>query len=175
MNKKISEIIIFLLIILTSCSRLNDPQDRHGEFLVYLLKDENLTTEDAESINMENLELAGEPWLETEEIKYYDFSSHTIYLKKEKEDFITSFDVSVFGRPFVVIAGNERIYLGSFHTPISSWMPKGPRIEHLDTDPKDIIQIKKAANIYNDPDFIDMRNDIRIKQALMRFKIYREN
>lgn len=60
----------------------------------------------------------------------------------------------------------ERIYLGSFHTLISSWLPKTPMVIDLAVDnPEKAIVISRAP-IFNDSLTADVRSDKRIDQAL---------
>ena len=175
-NTKISSFlfICFIFILFISCKSTSDPEYNQGRFSIYLLKDENTTTVQAEQLDLEDLELADKPWLTTEEIEYYEFSTHKIKLKKDKTNWPEYTEVSLEGNPFVIIAGNSRIYLGSFWNLASSMFSCTPRIEIPNFLGENQMQIKVAAHSELNPDFVDLRNDIRIKQALMRFGIYKE-
>ena len=105
-------------------------------------------------------------------IKFYEFSTHTIYLKKEKSIDDHSF---LYAKPFVVIASNSRIYLGQFYYFYSSYIGKNPMIVDFGLFDKNqlIVKINKALGS-QDPNFVDVRNDYRIMISLMKFGIYRD-
>ena len=158
------------------CSNPLSLQSEYDQFSIYLLNGQNITTEKAEKYELSDLQLQAQPWLSINDIEFYDFSTHCIYLKEDISslfggDSITIFN-EIFGTPFVLVADGERCYLGSFYTSISSWMPKGPRIEDIDwwQYPKDVIRINRAA-YFDGADFStfeDVRNDNRIRNGLLK-------
>jgi len=73
---------------------------------------------------------------------------------------------STMSSAFVVVANDERCYLGRFHPPFSSQMPMTPIISDYPSSelpPKDVISIKYPFR----PDgSADLRNDSRIRDAI---------
>ena len=81
-------IFIVMVILLWNCERNKNPISPDANdlaFAIYFLKDENLKIKDVFNKNINDLELASSPWLTDQDIRFYDWSSHCIYLKKEKE------------------------------------------------------------------------------------------
>lgn len=152
------------------------PEDEPGQFSIYLLADTTINTEKAEEYEISQLQLQAEPWLSKNDIEFYDFSSHCIYLKKDRSSVFRNITMIVSGRPFVVVANGERCYLLSYHPMASSFAPMVPRIDAFDSFlyPKDVIHISKSNQFYNESlyTFIDERNDIRIRNALVHDNIF---
>ena len=87
---------------------------------LYFLADMR-TLEEALSSPIEKLPLAIEPWIGKGHVAGYDISSHAILL----EDGVRPADVRppLSGKPFVFVAGGERLYVGAVWTPLSSLLP----------------------------------------------------
>jgi hypothetical protein len=79
----------FLIGIFLSCgnepSAPDGPTDKNGKskFAFYLLADTTLTIDDVFGQPYNTLELSTEPLISTEDIEFYDRSSHGIYLKQK--------------------------------------------------------------------------------------------
>jgi len=110
-------ILVFswLVLPLTGCDNAcveQNEQEHKDVFSVYLLAEK---LEDEPPYDLTDLKLQEEPWLSIEDIDYYDFSTHYIYLKEDK--------TSLFGEElrnisdFVVIAKDEML-LGTFSSPV---------------------------------------------------------
>lgn len=104
--------------------------------------------------------------LTDKEIRIYNWKEHAFTLEEgfsleEKLDG----KVPTSGKPFVVVADSERIYLGSFWTPISSlYIPDLPTIYSIWSAGNDIgTYTTKYGNEQGDP-----RADIRISESLKR-------
>jgi hypothetical protein len=111
-----------------SCSKIDDNHDNSEyNFAIYLLEDPNIKINDIltfELVNQDSqalakTELQKNPWLTDNDIEIYDFSSHLLYLKKNKYDFLpkpVELDVpsSWYDKPFVVVAGGIKRYVGCF-------------------------------------------------------------
>lgn len=122
--KRIIILTSLLLLFAISCE-INE--DSAGNFSIYLLKDDGLSYLDIKDMNIDDLELKDDPWISSDDIKFYDFSTHYIYLNKSKSRFIDeladSCQLYMFhfsSKPFIVKAGNQRIYSGSFFSEASS-------------------------------------------------------
>lgn len=169
---------IILLFIFTSCSKDDNPLSSqiNSEFSIYLLKDQNITFQEAEESELNELVLNGAPWLNINDISMYDFSTHYIYLKTNKDKLFEGMmnDNHIFTdfliKPFVLVAGNQRIYLGSFISSLSSVLCAGPHINDLDQlfFPSDVL----VLNGCNFDEWNDMRNDSRIRDALIAENVY---
>lgn len=159
-------IIPFLLISCTDRNATGPPGE--SDFALYFLADSSLGAYEAMQQGIMQLELESEPWLFEEHIKYYDFSSHCIYLKTDKRDFFESYDEGRFeplliDRPFVVVASGSRCYVGSLHSGALSTMPPGPYMDELDVwfYPRDVMHISRAWVAEEDVRSVD-----QIRQSL---------
>lgn len=130
--------IILLVFILASCSD-NDfefPFEGDGTKIeIYLIKDEKIETFDAfKEVDINDLE--SNPWLSHTDIDFYDWSSHTFYLKHEKSE------NNRRGRNFVLTADKKPVITGFFYSMFMSYIPPFPTIINDNSGvfyPKDII------------------------------------
>ncbi len=80
-----------LLLLFIGCQSednlINPAED--STFGIYLLKDRTLSIGQIQNKNIDELELESKPWLASTDIDFYDYSSHCIYLKKDKSEFFT--------------------------------------------------------------------------------------
>jgi len=127
---KIRHIIIVLLLIIfaMSCTPINEPEDGYP-YAIYFLQNDNLIITDVMDKDLNSLRLESDPWLTSDDIDFYDWSSHCIYLKEDKGNFIPGWDTiqpfKMFPRdwadkPFVVTSNGQREYLGYFFSPAYS-------------------------------------------------------
>jgi hypothetical protein len=132
--KKIFFIATFLLIISCSQDSINDLK-KANNINIYLIKEGQLELHDSE-IDLDALLLESSPWLKSTEIDFYDWSSHSFYLKNEKEK------GHLGGRHFVVTSGNKRLFAGIFFPMLLSSLPALPSIFPEDGlfSPKDVIR-----------------------------------
>jgi hypothetical protein len=144
---------------------------------IFLLADENIDSITAVEMPLSELVLRDEPWITSEDIELYDFSSHCIYFKEEAPP-LPVISVSLKGNPFVVTADGQRCYLGSLWAPGSSFSPV-PNIPLIDTInftlPRDIIRIYYKSFVSSSEEnrqMQDVRNDPRIMQVLIRDEQY---
>ncbi len=158
-----------IVIGFPSCGDTVQPGDG-VRFGLFLLRDASLTTMDVQTIPLDSLTLDEAPFISYDDIIAYERSVHRMYLRENPSHYFLSDSDGViwkiFGTPFVVVAGGERIYLGSFYTAISSWLPGTPMITDYQVD-----QIGKSLTISpaplgDSPGFIDVREDERILTAL---------
>jgi len=157
----------FCLLILPLASCVKGSQQDNNDFAIYLVADADQLSLDSlyslEQSNLLDLKLENEPWLTLKDVHYYDISTHYIYLK----DKAFTLDVDVkksYIKPFVVVAGGERCYLGYFLSWASSWLPLGPYVSYPTFLADDIIAIK--SHLLDGE--IDERNDPRIREALTK-------
>ncbi|MFB0516048.1 MAG: hypothetical protein ACETWG_05520, partial [Candidatus Neomarinimicrobiota bacterium] len=114
--------ITSVLIGLIGCDT-TEPEDE-SDFALYFLANDSMGTYEAMQQGISRLELELEPWLSEKDIEFYDFSTHFIYLKTDKGDFFEGYDEDnrinflLVDKPFVVVAGGSRCYIGSLHDPL---------------------------------------------------------
>lgn len=172
-------IFILSMTILFSCSTDRDPfsvTDEGSYFGIYFLEDTSITEQDVAKMDMQSLVLRSDPWLTHQDIELYDFSAHCIYLKKDKSHFFEKFEGGLYqfspvliSRPFVVVAGTERCYVGALHSSALSLAPVGPYIDELDVGhfPSDVIHISRA---WSDDD--DVRSSPKVKDVLIKQDLF---
>jgi hypothetical protein len=169
--RRISKLFIclFLIAIFVSCNNSVAPEF-NDRFAIYLLKEDTLLTKDVENLSISKLQLKSEPVLTYNDIILYDSENHKIYLNNNFSNYLgkdsTRVFSKIFGVPFVLVANGGRIYLGSFVTGISSWLPKTPKIVDYSVNNMEKSFIISGAPIYDESTFIDIRNDNRIFTAL---------
>lgn len=162
MQKSISAI---LLLILLSCSTNKSPLSPSSEssFSIYLLKDHSLNLQQIKDMSINDLILDDTAWISGDDIEFYDYSTHCIYLSKEKNEFFTKeLSISMNDQPFVVKANNKRCYIGSFHSGAMSLAPTKPHIDEISTMffPTDVLYINPGW------DSVDERNNTEIEISL---------
>ena len=122
-------ICLILLLILYNCDRNNNPLYQYDEndfaFVIYFFHNENLKMKDVYDKDLSELKLSHVPWLSGKDIRFYDWSSHCIYLKKDKTHFFPNWENNKFNefslewadKPFVVVGNGKRCYTGYFPKP----------------------------------------------------------
>jgi hypothetical protein len=163
--KTISYFIV--LLFLTSCLgdienyRNNLPSDIE----VYIVKEGQLTVHEVD-VDLNSLKLENQPWVKSNEIDLYDWSSHTFYLNTEKEKEKYS------GRHFIVVSGNERLFLGVFFPIYMSSFPQMPSIIPEDDIfyPKDVIHFGQLGHHFTGK----MEEQNEFKKTLISSGILRE-
>ena len=155
-------IVVIASLLLIDCTQSTNNQNGENEFGIYLLLDKSITTSEAKTINLGLLKLQTEPIICLDDIISYDWSTHTIDLQTEAFERFKSLDtmnVSTYGLPFLVLVGNERIYLGNIYPMYSS-------LYHFDLPTINVapfidMKIEKPLD-----EFEDTRTDSRIFEVL---------
>ncbi len=168
-----------LVLMLASCEKHLDPigPDDGSGFSIYLLEDSTITIADAIGKNLNDLKLCSTPWLSAQDIDFYDFSSHCIYLKADKGMFFPALNRGLFphgwwARPFVAVANGQRRYLGVFHGGFSNWNWPVPYIEDFENTqmyPEDVLHV---SWIWLLRDNGDSRNDQTVRRSLEQGALY---
>jgi hypothetical protein len=132
-----------------------------NEFSIYLVKD--LSTTEAMSKKLDDLPLETIPVLTDKEIRTYNWTEHEFTMKEgiSLEEKLEG-KVPGIGKPFVVVVDNQRIYLGSFWSYLSSqFNPDIPKISSgwLKGSDNDMYKIEYGKNP-------DPRDDTKIFEAL---------
>ncbi len=174
-------LLVFLLLILSSgCEKENPIVPVYdGEFAIYFLKDSTLKIKDILDKDISRLELAEAPWLTANDIEFYDFSSHCIYLKKDKSYLFPNYYEGYYqlpkswtDRPWIVVANNVACYQGYFVTDASIDVFPFPEISALEVGtwgyPKDIITSEWIFWFFHS----DPRDNELVKEALIQSGLY---
>ncbi|MGO4696814.1 hypothetical protein AB4Z50_21270 [Paenibacillus sp. 2TAB26] len=164
---KLSAIKLFvslniMLFLIMGCNSSNEESDVN-EFSIYLVKE--LSTTDAMSKELNDLSLETIPVLTANEIRTYNWIEHE-FIMKESISLVEKLEgkVPASGKPFVVVVGNDRIYLGSFWSNLSSLYSHDidiPKISSnwLKGSDKEIYQIRYGK-------IPDTRDNTKIFEAL---------
>ncbi|HSO85311.1 MAG TPA: hypothetical protein VLQ91_02080 [Draconibacterium sp.] len=158
---------LFVLVFFTSC--LGDIEYyrnySQSDINIYLVKEGQITIHESD-VDLNSLELERNPWLKNNEIEFYDWSSHTFYLNTEKEKKKYS------GRHFVVVSGDERLFIGVFFPMYMSSFPQMPSISPEDGlfYPKNVIHFGQLG--YQFTGNIEEQNEFR--KALIASDLLRE-
>jgi hypothetical protein len=123
--KKLGFVLLALTLLLTACAeKAETPAAGNGEaFELYLVADPQMAGPDLVNYDLDELPLAEDPILVTDDLASYDWDFHAINLTDEayqKMLSIFSGGMPMSGVPFVILSHGERIYAGSFWSPLSS-------------------------------------------------------
>lgn len=142
-----------------------DNQSHANQINIYLVKGENLRVDDS-NIDLNSLELESDAWVKSSEIEFYDWSSHTLFLNTEKEKEKHS------GRYFVVAAGNDRLFLGTFFSMFMSSIPSMPSIIAEDGlfSPKDVLRFGQLGHRFTG----EINQQPAFKEALISYGLLRD-
>lgn len=167
MKRTLLLFLLFMIIIISSCGILSP--DQSSAFSIYLLNDKSITIYNNPGNRTLNKQLEATPILSAEDIEYYDWSTHCIYLKSDKATIRARFmdstaSILTIGA-FVVASKGQPEYYGFFHSLLLSIAASTPNISafSFDFNPPDIISIDASWN--NDEP--DTRNNDKVKQALI--------
>jgi hypothetical protein len=139
------------------------------------LQDSTITMAQAFSHGPSEFVLCPRPWLSVEDIEFYDFSSHCIYLKQEKSVFFPvlekggMFPFSWWVKPFVVLASGQPRYLAMFNSGLSNADWPVPCIVDLGQYPSDVLHIEWHWLLHGSA---DSRNDAMTRRALEEAGLY---
>ncbi|TFE25243.1 hypothetical protein [Cohnella luojiensis] len=151
-----------MLFLIVGCNNGN-KENAVNEFSIHLVKDLSIT--EAMSKKLNDLPLETIPVLTDKEIRTYNWKEHEFTMKEgiSLEEKLEGIIPGSGGKPFVVVVGIERIYLGSFWSNSSSqfYAFDIPRISSmwLKRSDNDIYKINHGKN--QNP-----RGDTKIFEAL---------
>ena len=142
--------LLFIVLCFIGCKEIPIAPVNNNSFAIYFLKDTTLTIKDILDIKLGDLKLADNPWITQDEIKFYDWSSHCIYLKKDKSNFFPNYHEGFYqiplswtDRPWIVVANKIPCYQGFIVTDASINIFPFPEISGLEAGtweyPKDIL------------------------------------
>lgn len=163
---------LLLLALFWSCENkdfdfeIELPFEADGtQIEIYLVKTERLENfNPIEEVNVKVLEEI--PWLAHDQIEFYDWSSHTFYLKEEQT-------ASKGGNYFVLTADKEPVFTGFFYSSLMSSFPPLPIIvtDYNFGSPKDVLTLHRFG-------FIDtegiMDNDSKYRREMENSGLLKE-
>lgn len=181
MRLKVQTFMI-ILTILISCEKNNNPLSPCSKsdyvFAIYFLRDDNLKMKDVYDKSLSELRLSLVPWLYDKDIRFYDWSSHCIYLKEDKTHLIPDWENKRYNafppewadKPFVVVANGTRCYLGYLERALSPsplWIAAQISDIMNDMYPLDVLFIEWIWLYHDYP-----QNNPNVKNALMKAGLY---
>jgi len=167
--------LLLLILILYSCDKNPTRNEKSNySFAMYFLSDTTLKIQDVHEIPINELKLQNKPWISEDDIEFYDWSSHCIYLNNNKKPkLINNFEIPInlYNRPYIVTANDMPEYLGYIgHNPYYDL----PYISSYSLGyyfPEDIILIGEWPRLFVD---YDPRNNINVKDALINSELVKE-
>jgi hypothetical protein len=155
------------ILLFTSC--LGDVENYRSnsqpDINIFLVKEGQLSIQESD-VDLNSIELESTPWVKSTEIELYDWSSHTFYLNTEKEK------AKYSGRHFVVVSGDERLFIGVFFPMYMSSFPQMPSISPEDAIfyPKNIIHFGQLGHQFTG----NLEEQNEFKKALISSDLLRE-
>jgi hypothetical protein len=123
-------LMLGLLALMAACSG-STVTTSPGSFAIYTLQDTTMSVAEAAARDLSGLALADAPFVTANDILEYSWSrqswSITADLRARLEELARKPYQSA-GIPFVVVVGEERVYLGAFWYWYSSTVPSVPHI-----------------------------------------------
>jgi hypothetical protein len=165
----ISITAIFLMFF--GCKSNSTDSEPGNNFSIYLTK--NVENNSPAKISLDKIILEDEPIIAEKSVEYYEWANHKLRFSNEAKEKI-KLKEPLFGRYFIIIASNQRVYWGLFTDGASSMGCNNPVIMVLSrTVPKDssfitnefVIDRAYPAYIGNENDK-DLREDQRVFNAL---------
>lgn len=178
-NMKYPVIVFLLFFLLSGCTKDDNPliTNEPTGFGIYFLADSTIKIQDLLGKDISQLKLQSTPWISEKDIEFYDWSSHCIYLKKDKSSLFPNYfegyyqlPLSWTDRPWVVVANSLPCYLGYFVTDASVITSPFPEITVLEVDtwgyPKDIITSGWIWLLHSDPRDNELAKESLIQSGL---------
>lgn len=174
--------IIFLLCTIIQSCNDEKPTEPTTEidFAVYFLNDNSAKINEVFGADPIDLKLSDVPWFTQDDIEFYDWSSHCIYLKRDKSYLFDEFDTfdleyfythSLLHKPFVLVSEDTPSYIGYFQGVLASSPWPLPEIIDIEITqyPKDLLHIDWPYTFAS-----DLRDDTNVKEALRNLGILHE-
>jgi hypothetical protein len=156
---KLTAVIVCILLISSSCSAPN-----HKGFAIFLTKGD---IPPAQMPTLSHVDIAEQPVIAMNDIITYNAKTHEITLTAKAFDRISSLEVPVRGKSFMVCVDMKPIYWGAFWTPISSISFDGVTIwKPLSSQDPKVIKLELG---YPSPSFYkgeDPRNNAEVMKSL---------
>jgi len=163
MNHSFTSFIIYSILLLSSGDAQIKSDPSPSGLAIYCLKDSSITTTQADRLPLDSLVLTSNPFLSERDIITYHWSTHIIDVQPRIDTVLNAMGKWWYksaGVPFVVVVGNQRIYLGTFWWYYSSSLPPVTCIVVPTSHPK-----LSYNSFCQQP---DKRSDMRIHDALVK-------
>ena len=152
-------VMVCVLLMTTSCHAPN-----HEGFALYLTEGD---VPPAHMPALSHIDIVGQPVVAADDIVAYDAQTHEIALTAKAFGRISSMEVPVSGKSFVVCVDRNPVYWGAFWTPLSSNSFDGVTIlKPLNPEDPKVIKLELG---YPSPSFYggeDPRNSAELLEAL---------
>lgn len=126
MKMKTGFLLVLLIILFCfSCGDEISQSGNNASYGLYLLKDTLLITSEAKKIALANLELQDAPIIKLDDVIEYKWDEQLISITNDASARFKGVEKkikSIYGLPFVVVAGQQKIYLGNIYPMYSSYM-----------------------------------------------------
>ena len=176
MYNKTILILLLLVVPIGFAQRTTASNIQAGDFAIYLLKDDTLKTWEVILRSLDSLTIADHPLIRIDDVVSYDWPNHSIMLTPkgiQKVRSAVAKRTSTLPFPFVVVVGNEKVYLGNMYLMPSSYMAGD--IPYIDVSQFTELQTAlgsrpTSVKINRAPDVTvpDIRNHVRVYQALLK-------
>jgi len=153
------------------------PDPASFPFAIYLLDDPKFDREKILNEDYSDFQLKGEPWLTEDDIEFYDWSSHCIYLKIDKKTLFPQYDAKYIieqftNKMFLVAVNGEICYPAYFNYGYYYPIPELDLLAVL-FYPDDVLRMSWTGVIDEDPrNDIDRRNNEKVKATLIQEGLY---
>jgi hypothetical protein len=120
MKKRIFPTLLLLLILLLVTACVFPPIFGDSSIEFNFLENDSLARFNPTTQDIDSLVLQEEPWLTQDDIVFYDWSAHLMFLNKNRSEILSdyypdsSLQWSMIEQPFAVSVNNSPVYLGFF-------------------------------------------------------------
>ncbi len=161
-----------ILLLLYGCDS-NPIESEDNDFSIFLTMD--IENNSPDKISLDKLVLKTNPFLSIQSIESYEWANHRIIFSNETKEKL-KLEEPLYGRNFVVIAQNQRIYWGLFTDDVSSGSCQNPVIRLFPRNPSkdsfipDAFLIERAY-----PEYFGNENDKDLRKDLRIYNAFRES
>ena len=172
--------ILLIITIFCQCSDNKNPVYPYEEsgIAFYFLENTSLSIQEALQEDINTLKTQSKPWLTSDDISIYDYSTHLIYLKGDKGNYLPNLENQNNSGliPFILKANNQAVFVGALYTEAMAFIPPCPTIQGFtafeELYPHDVIQLINV--FFGVSDSTDVLLDKNFKQALIQSSIYHD-
>ena len=172
-----NKVIVLLAVLIVSCDIGGEPPDETPAFALYLPADPDLKVDSILLADPRTIALRDRPLLQAQDVRFYDYSAHCLYLKRSQRDILPYeqaghpfFTSSWCNRPFIMQADGESRYIGYFHCGLLFDLWPVPSISDLENNryPDDVLCIDWDWFFLSEQDtrFDDMVREAIVSEGL---------
>jgi hypothetical protein len=175
-RRLVSTLLLFTLLLLVSAC-VFPPIFGEATIEYYFLENDSLTSFDPATQDIDSLVLQEEPWLTQDDIALYDWSSHLMFLNKNKSEILTDYyhgdtlQYPIIEQAFVVVVNDHPVYVGFFRSLFFNLIDEEPTI----TDFEFMFYAEDVLSYFAIESPIDDRkNNATLKNALKSNDLFHE-